>query len=158
LKHIGITGHQGLNATTARNVNDALSDEIARAGRICAVSSLAEGADQLFAEEVLRQGGALLAVIPSAGYEKTFSDQRALERYRRLLSRATDVIELGYDSPGEEAYWAAGKEVVKLSDRMLAVWDGEPSAGLGGTADIVDFAHSGGKLVTIIWPQGSNRD
>lgn len=157
MKRLGITGHQGLTAATAQSVTNALSDEIIRAGRVCAISSLAEGADQLFAEETLRQGGILLAVIPSAGYEKGFSDQQALERYRRLLRCAADVVELDYDTPTEEAYWAAGKEVVKLSDQMFAVWDGKSSGGLGGTADIVDFARSEGKPVKVIWPHGSSR-
>lgn len=40
----------------------------------------------------------------------------------------------------EESYLAAGQKVVDLSNMMIAVWNGKPAAGLGGTADIVDYA------------------
>jgi hypothetical protein len=154
---IGITGHQGLNASTARAVTQALAAELSKVDSLCGIGSLAEGADQLFAEEILRQGGSLVAVIPSARYETSFSGQKALDTYRRLLGRADEVVELTYDSPGEEAYWAAGKEVVSRSDRMLAVWDGRPAGGLGGTADVVAFARSANKPVDVIWPPGAAR-
>ncbi|MBS1844264.1 MAG: hypothetical protein JST53_07585 [Actinobacteria bacterium] len=155
---MGITGHQGLDASTASAVSRALVAELSKVGALCGIGSLAEGADQLFAEETLRQGGSLVAVIPSARYETSFSGQQALDTYRRLLGRAETVIELGYDAPGEEAYWAAGKEVVNLSERMVAVWDGKPAGGLGGTADVVAFARLAGKPVDVIWPPGAGRN
>jgi hypothetical protein len=36
------------------------------------IRSLAEGADQIFAEQVLKAGGALTAVVPSAHYTRSF--------------------------------------------------------------------------------------
>jgi hypothetical protein len=62
-----------------------------------------------------------------------------------------------YSAPGEEAFWAAGKRVVELSDEIFAVWDGRKAGGLGGTADVVAFARKKGVPVTIIWPTGSSR-
>ena len=41
---------------------------------------------------------------------------------------------------------------------MFAVWDGQPARGYGGTADVVNEAHRRGLPVTIIWPDGANRD
>jgi hypothetical protein len=157
LNRVGITGHQGLDPATTRTVREAIVAELSAGGPICGVSSLAEGADQLFAEEALRLGGALLAVVPSRRYEESFTDTEALGSFERLRERAVEVVEMGYDSPGEEAYWAAGQEVVRLSERMLAVWDGAPSGGLGGTADVVAFARSLGKPVSVIWPPGAAR-
>lgn len=154
---LGITGHQGLTASTEQKVKEALEAEISRRGQVCGISSLAEGADQLFAEEVLADGGSLLAVIPTTDYEQSFSDPAALERYRDLRVRASEVVELACPELGEEAYWAAGRRVVELADEMIAVWDGLESRGLGGTADIVDFARKRGIAVTVIWPPGSTR-
>jgi len=36
----------------------------------------------------------------------------------------------------EDAYMAAGRRVVDLSDVMIAVWNAKPAKGKGGTADI----------------------
>lgn len=42
------------------------------------------------------------------------------------------------------------------SDVLLAVWDAQQAAGLGGTADVVDHARGPGRRVTVIWPAGSS--
>ena len=52
----------------------------------------------------------------------------------------------------------AGKVVVDRSSVLLAVWDGQPSRGLGGTADVVAYARQRGVPVTVIWPEGASRD
>ncbi|HWM64293.1 MAG TPA: hypothetical protein VNP96_09940 [Solirubrobacterales bacterium] len=157
MKRIGITGHQGLDHDTAKLVSDAVRAELEKQGPVRGISSLAEGADQIFAREVLRQEGTLIAVIPCAGYEATFQTAQALSQYRDLRESATETIELDFDAPGEEAYWAAGKRVVELADEVLAVWDGEQSGGLGGTADIVAFARRRDVPVAVVWPPGSCR-
>ena len=47
--------------------------------------------------------------------------------------------------------------MVEVSDLVLAVWDGMPAKGTGGTADIVAFADAHGKEVVQIWPHGMQR-
>ncbi|MEO5877101.1 MAG: hypothetical protein ABIQ26_19070, partial [Streptosporangiaceae bacterium] len=59
--------------------------------------------------------------------------------------------------PTDEAYLVAGHRVVKRSDLLLAVWDGRPAGGLGGTADIVAYARDRGTEVGVIWPPGARR-
>ena len=157
MKRIGITGHQGLDRATELRVSDAVRVELEGRGSVRGVTSLAEGADQIFATEVLRQGGALIAVIPSAGYESTFQTSQARKQYRALKANAIEVVELPFARPSEDAYWAAGQRVVDLADEMLAVWDGKQSGGLGGTGDVVAFAREHGVPVTVIWPKGSSR-
>lgn len=73
-------------------------------------------------------------MIPCKGYERTFQTTEARTIYERLKREAAEVVELSYPAPEEEAYWAAGRRMVTLADEILAVWDGEPSGGLGGTA------------------------
>jgi len=111
----------------------------------------------MFAEEVLRQGGPLTAVIPCKDYERAFQTTEARAAYDRLRKEAVEVIELPYPAPAEKAYWAAGRRVVDLADEILAVWDGEPSGGLGGTADVVAYARCHDVPVSVIWPDGSSR-
>lgn len=62
-----------------------------------------------------------------------------------------------YEEPSDDAYLAAGQEVVDLTDTILAVWDGQPARGVGGTADVVRYARSTGRRVVVIWPPGAAR-
>lgn len=103
------------------------------------VTSLAIGADSIFAESVLQHKGSIEAVIPFPEYELTFDiDDR--DRYRRLLKAASRVMLLQKKRSDEESYLEAGKMVVDLTEMLLAVWDGKPARGLGGTGDIVEYA------------------
>ena len=120
-------------------------------------SSLAAGADQKFAEEVLGLGGRLHVVLPSVNYESSFEQEADLLQFRALLSRASEVETLDFAEPTEDAYLAAGKRVVDLCDVLVAVWDGLPAQGKGGTADAVAYAYSLSKPVTVIWPPGVRR-
>lgn len=157
MRRIGVTGHQGLDPATVARVSGAVRGELEGQEPVRGITSLAEGADQIFAKEILRQGGDLIAVIPSADYEATFQTPQSLSQYRDLKNRAIEVIELPFARPAEDAYWAAGRKVVELADEIFAVWDGGGSGGLGGTGDVVAFARQRGVPVTIIWPVGSSR-
>jgi hypothetical protein len=158
MTRIGVTGHRDLPDPTRRLVSTAIAQELERFAAIDGITSLAEGADQLFAEQVLRAGGALTAVVPSAHYGRSFATPDGMATYRRLRALAREVIELPFSSPSEEAYWAAGQRVVGLAQVLLAVWDGTPSRGVGGTADVVAFAGERGIPTTVVWPPGSRRD
>jgi hypothetical protein len=157
MTRVGITGHRDLGDTTHRLVAAALAAELAAYRPLHGISALAEGADQIFAEQVLDARGALTAVIPSADYGATFQTVAGEATYRRLRACATEVVELPFPSPSENAYWAAGREVVCRSDVLLAVWDGGPSGGMGGTADIVAFAGERSVPTTVLWPRGARR-
>ena len=52
---------------------------------------------------------------------------------------------------------AAGRLLVERSDRLIAVWDGLPARGPGGTADVVAYARALSRPVTVLWPQGAHR-
>jgi hypothetical protein len=158
MTRVGVTGHRDLSEPTCALVAAALASQLERFAAIDGISSLAEGADQLFAEQVLRAGGALTAVVPSAHYSRSFETTDGSAAYRRLRALAREVIELPFSSPSEDAYWAAGQRVVALAEVLLAVWDGTPSRGVGGTADVVALAGERGIPTTIVWPPGARRD
>jgi hypothetical protein len=157
MTRVGITGHRDLPEPTHRLVRGAIATELEGFSPLHGISSLAEGADQIFAEQVLRAGGALTAVIPSAHYGRSFATSAGAATYRRLRAQAKELIELPFSSPSEEAYWAAGRRVVGLADVLLAVWDGTASGGVGGTADVVAFAGECGVPTRVLWPMGSRR-
>ena len=137
---VGITGHQHLDDQSAwpwveAQINGHLSSI---EPPITAVTSLAVGADQMLARLVLARGGRVHAVIPFPDYERTFDADHVTE-YRKM--RADAVMEvMGGAETDEDAYLAAGKRVVDLADVMIAVWDGKPAQGKGGTADVVQYA------------------
>jgi hypothetical protein len=148
----GITGHQKLGDSSAeQSVRQALQRVISQFEKpLIAVTSLAAGADQLFTCVMLNCGASIDAVIPFEGYERTFTTPTARDEYFALLSRATTVSVLPRAGNDEECFLEAGKLVVCRSDVLVAVWDGRPARGLGGTADIVRFARDE-RHVEIKW-------
>jgi hypothetical protein len=155
---VGFTGHQTLSPGTRESVAVALMEELKGERNLVGLVSLAAGADQIFAKVVLELGGRVIAVVPSEHYERSFASDDDLINYRFFLKQAYQTITMPFDEPSEHAYWSTGQEIVNRSDRLLAVWDGKPAAGLGGTADVVRYARSHGTPVTVIWPEGARRE
>jgi hypothetical protein len=156
---IGVTGHQDI----PDNALDFIEDGIRRTleefrGDFVGISSLAAGADQIFARIVLTVGGSLRAVIPSARYETAFEEQATRRQFEVLLEGAAEVETLPFDSPCQNAYLAAGKRIADVSDILIAIWDGKEAKGKGGTADTVRYARTRGIKVVIIWPSGIDRE
>lgn len=96
-------------------------------------------------------------VVPCADYVGTFTTDEARSSYDELLASCASSEELPYPSPTEEAFMAAGRSVADRSDLLLAVWDGAPAAGFGGTADVIRYARERSKAVEIVWPEGARR-
>ena len=147
---IGITGHQagpGLQWDWVRAVLDA---ELATVlTPFAGISCLAAGADQEFARAVLRHGGVLHAVVPRADYDAWFEHAADRATYRDLLAAAAWVTELCGGPTAEDAYLCAATYVVDVAEQLVAVWDGRPSRGRGGTADIVAYARGRIPVVAI---------
>ena len=160
---IGITGHQTLDNDASWNwVEESLSitieTSVKEPNTIIGISSLATGADQLFARTILNLGGRILTVIPFEGYEKTFKEKMDLNSFRDILELSTDKEVLPAKESKEASYFAAGKRVVELSDFMIAVWDGKGALGPGGTGDIVPFARSKNRIVIHLNPNSREID
>ena len=98
----------------------------------------------------------MIAVIPCHGYERTFTSE-GQAGYEELFAAAEQSVVLDFAEPSEEAFMAAGAEVIDRSDLLIAVWDGQPTRGLGGTADAVAYARARGREVVVIWPDGVRR-
>jgi hypothetical protein len=111
--------------------------------RFLFVSPLADGADQMGAELALQAGFELHAVLPFSR-ERTreeMPDDQSRAWFDDLLAQATCVLELpGHHSHELEAYVMAGRATVAHCDMLIAVWDGLPPRGRGGTGEIVELA------------------
>jgi len=152
---IGISGHQRLS-----NPDD--WEWVRQVMRAClallpqpavGVTSLAVGADTLFAEIVLALGGALEVVVPFSGYEDKFASDAERQKYLSYLACAGKVEILPRHNTDEESYYAAGKRVVDLSQLVVLCWDGKPAAGLGGTGDIAKYVQLQRKPTVHLNPQ-----
>ncbi|QIS15598.1 hypothetical protein [Nocardia arthritidis] len=158
MTRVAITGHRGLPADTTALVDRMLRGAVLRrAADLVGVSCLADGPDSLFARAVLDYGGRLIAVVPARTYRAALPVEHH-RVYDELLSAAIKVIELDRDESNAEAHLAAGLRMLDEADELLAVWDGAPARGVGGTADVVAAARRRGLPVTVIWPGGATRD
>ncbi len=150
---VGMTGHQQLGTeATITWLSDTLERTIHQYHIELGITSLAVGADQLYAEVLRKTNIPYIAIIPSDGYETTFQNTYDLDRYRELLRNATEKLQLPFEKPSETAFYEAGKKIANLSDMLLAIWDGKPAKGLGGTGDIVEYALSIKKPVVHLNP------
>jgi hypothetical protein len=138
---VGISGHQDLGPVEKITwVREELRSQLDCRSFSSGVSSLAAGADQLFARVVLELGHNIEVVIPCGQYESAFEDADAVQTFRWLKAKAARSYLLEFPAPSEEAFFAAGRRVVEISDLLFAVWDGKAAAGAGGTADVVKYA------------------
>ncbi len=149
---IGITGHRHLNDPDAlvpaihkalRLLRDLLPGHAGSDVALVAVSSLAEGADRLVARELLATPTSRLEVVlpvARSAYTDDFQDAKSRREFQNLLARASQVRQAPGRPTRQEAYEWAGRRVVDRCDALIAVWDGQPAGGRGGTADIVQYA------------------
>ncbi|MEZ5182083.1 MAG: hypothetical protein R2702_09440 [Acidimicrobiales bacterium] len=153
---MGVTGHRSLaDPAGVRASVDAVLDRLDPP--LTAVSSLAEGADRLVARAVLdRPAGRLVALLPlePAEYAADFGDGASVEEFNELLDAADEVRVIAPppddDGSREAAYERAGLAVLEGADVLVALWDGGPGRGRGGTADLVAEARRRGRPVEVV--------
>ncbi len=161
---IGVTGHRAnrlaqadqaplsarIRETVERIRNTVFADEKVRAvydsekpPLLRVISPLAEGSDRLVAHVALDMGCDLQCPLPFQrdDYAKDFASAASQAEYRDLLNQASAVFELdgSRETPEaeNEAYLAVGRMVLKHCDVLIAIWDGQPPEGRGGTGQIV---------------------
>ncbi len=168
---IGVTGHRASRladvdmAALAAAVDETLG-KIALAAvlpgfpvQLRLVTALADGADAIVAECAVARGWQLASVLPFAreAYQADFAAPESLAAYQRLLAASHAVFELPgvhHDDESPGAYERAGRIVLAQSDIVLALWDGRPAQGRGGTAQIVGEAVAQDIPVIQIDPRG----
>jgi len=114
------------------------------------VSPVADGADQIAAEVALELGWDLHAILPfeRSAYRASLANEDARRQFDALLGRASSLLELpGDPGDGLDAYVMTGRATVAHCDILIAVWDGRPPRGRGGTGEVVQFALSRGTAI-----------
>jgi hypothetical protein len=172
---IGVTGHRVINdQTLIRNsirtvLNDLTCPFSHTPFHLVALSALAEGADRIVADEILKYAplnrtsrctisSSLQAILPlpPEDYMKDFKTESSKNEFNFLLHKGRSPIELKPESTEETleeqrraAYEYAGRYIVHQSDILIAIWNGKKAAGRGGTEDIVRYARSNNR--TCVW-------
>jgi hypothetical protein len=166
---IGVTGHRTLE--NEEQLAELVREQIDRALErleakktdlaLSVVSQLADGADRLVVREVMaaaeKRGdeARVECYLPMARDEYAQAqgfDPESKREFEDLLAKATVVREpaagAGH-SDRHEAYRSAGHLMVGRCDVLIALWDGLPSGGRGGTAEILAWAAARSK--PCIW-------
>ncbi len=157
MRRIAITGHRELPANVEPTVEQGIRARLSTLGlSIVGMSCLADGADTIFARVVVDVGARLEAIVPARTYREGLP-QSHHAIYDELLASAAHVHRLPHEESTPESHLDAGRHMVQHCDEFIAVWDGRPARGLGGTADIVHMARQHGRLVTVVWPEGASR-
>jgi hypothetical protein len=150
---VGFTGHRSLpdEAKCRQWIYGFLQQKkVSAQGVVYGVSSLAAGGDLLFAESCFELELPLCVLLPMSveEFRKDF-DAAGWKRVEAALSRAASVEVAGGDQSRSECYYECGIETVLQSQVLLALWNGAPSEGLGGTEDVVTFAKELGR--PVVW-------
>jgi hypothetical protein len=168
---VGISGHVHLDPAAIPQIEKAIGEVLTKIEKafpqhyLTAFSPLAPGADRLVARKILEKTGArLIAVLPAPeqDYLNDFGSEDSYDRdpvgaalrqeLRHWLSeRAIEVITLPPMPTRDEGYEQAGFYIAKHCDVLIAVWDGGPSWGRGGTQHVVEFALKNEKMVWQVW-------
>lgn len=122
------------------------------------MTCLARGADQVFARVVLDLGGSVEVVLPAVDYRARKVKPDNAAEFDELINKAATVRAMPFARSNSDAYLGASEHILSTVDVLVAVWDGQPSGGHGGTADVVAAARKRGLPVTLVWPNGAERE
>ncbi len=152
---IGVTGHRWIpdDANTRATVRDVVERVIAAHSHpvlpatttgVTVVSALAEGADRIVAHVGLDLGARLEVVLPleADDYERDFKRDASRAEFHELCARAASVQVVDATPSRDIGYSSAGRTMADRIDVLIAIHDGEPERGAGGTAEIVRYTHS----------------
>jgi len=131
------------------------------------LTPLAEGADRIVARTVLNYPGARLDVVlplTVEDYLEEFATEESKKEFEELLRRCRKPVPLrtrrirdDRHDPGDQAelrrqaYRQGGQYVVDHCDVLIAVWDGQPSRGRGGTAETIQYALEQNRPIIRVW-------
>ena len=156
---IGVTGHRDLVDAEIDEIRNEVRDLFlmlrARFPRtpLRVMSSLAEGADRLAARVALEAGIPVQAVLPmpAVHYRDDFGSQASRSEFDELCQQAeilqiplaeSEIIAANTSSESRAVTYAeAGMFISAHCHILMAIWDGEHSDKVGGTAQIVYFQH-----------------
>ncbi len=167
---IGFTGHRsGIEPEAVKNgLRQALADvqrrAIAQGGQAELFGSVAEGSD-VICVEVARELDMplhLILPLPENEFMGDFTSQAARDRSQRQvdIARRDPQRNSVRVAPGEntrpECYFNLAMVMLQSCDVLIAVHNGQPAAGLGGTGDVVAHASTMAIPTVVIDPKSGS--
>ena len=158
---VAVTGHRDIAQEDVAQLTSVVSSQLRALSAqhpdspCLLLSGMAEGADRLVARCALDAGWRLAAVLPlaQAEYERDFRDEQSVAEFRDLLTRAAWVRDLSGGSVSRpDCYRVLGDWLAREAHLLLALWDGSPGNGPGGTADVVRIFREGAAPERLILP------
>jgi hypothetical protein len=156
---IGVTGHRFL--AEANKVSAGIDRAIVRIKAAFApqqwtvLSALADGADQLVTRRLLACLPAQLVVLLPLPLDDYLEEIRSAEHFHDLMNQAAAMIPLPDRRTRDASYAALARYLAAHCDLLLAVWDGRPAQGPGGTSEIVARVRAAHK--PLAWVHAGNR-
>ena len=167
---IGVTGHRKLSYESA--IAEAVDKLVTSIDQLignpedvpvewCFISPLAKGSDRIVAKSILKKKSARLEVLTPFHldeYRKDFTDPDDLREFNDLLQKADPPLTESNVRHSHSAntthrssgYLPVGRKVVDACEILIAIWDGKPSRGNGGTSEIVSYALERGRTILRI--------
>ncbi|TIU88880.1 MAG: DUF1273 domain-containing protein [Mesorhizobium sp.] len=115
-----------------------------------AVSGMALGWDEAFAEGAVELGIPLIAAVPFKGHDSRWPPE-SRRRLEALLSKAASVYVVS-DIPGSRAMQKRNEWMVDRANKMCALWDGS----WGGTFNCLKYAKKVARPFDNLWPRWKN--
>lgn len=141
---IGFTGHRKVpyEAKSRQLIRDFLArQKESHQGIVYGISSAASGGDQLFAESCLELNIPLRVLLPRPAEQfRSDFDDTSWQRTVRIMENAISVEVTGRHETQTEQYYDCGIQTVAESQLLVALWNGQPARGAGGTQEMVSFA------------------
>jgi hypothetical protein len=158
-------------ASLESTVRDRIREHLDRIDPVAAYGSAASGTDILCLEAVLDRGGEAHVVLPFPPdeFRKVSVDPAGADwgrRFEQVLHRAATVLVTSdHRAEGSESTFQYANlvltgmaelraGVLESSVTGLAVWDGLPAGGAGGTGDVVDLWRERGYDIVHLDPTG----
>jgi hypothetical protein len=151
---IGFTGHRKVpdEAKSRQVICDFLARQMeSHIGIVYGISSAASGGDQLFAESCLELNIPLRILLPRPAEQfRTDFDDTSWQRTLRIMENAISIEVTGRHESRNEQYYDCGIQTVAESQLLVALWDGQPSRGKGGTQEMVSYSRKTGHPIAWI--------
>lgn len=157
---ISVTGHRpnklyGYNMKDERYVaiKETFKQQLLEKHCTKAISGMALGIDQLYAEAVieLKEIGysiELIAAIPCRNHSCKWPKEAQIH-YEELLSKADRIVLVSDQTYTPYLMQIRNEYMVNISNEVIAVWDGTK----GGTGNCVHYAKSINRPITVINPK-----
>lgn len=151
---IGVTGHRHIKHDDKALINKITGElhtirDAHQGADFILLTGLAEGADRLIAKLAMKELKAILIAVlavPEEFFMMDFANGQSKRQFKNYLKKSDVIITApllskkarqDYTPSRNNQYAWIGAFIALYSNYLIAVWDGKPARGRGGTADVV---------------------